>query len=216
MRFQLVFSIALFLSACSTTDKSMNPTLSRTRIEVAELKNMRFQSDSFFGEKQNLTFLETPAASKYVLWAEEAVRRVNLLLPSTAHVPYVKIKLVFEATVISSKGVERLTPISMIESYQEPKTNSIRIGMRELSNDKESFLLTIANEYSHLVVEHQSRMSGTTPQEQDYIQFWPKSLYEGIADLMMALALNSTRTAGPNNWSSKRLDEFHWACPSFS
>jgi hypothetical protein len=204
----LSFSLALALSACATTGKPLNSVSSQTRLEVTELIDMRFQGDSFFSEKLNLMFFEAPASPKYVSWAEEAVNRVNLLLPSTGYVPRVKIRLIFEAKIIASNGIERRTPISMIESYQEPKTNSIRIGMHELLEDKESFQLTIAHEYAHLVVEHQSRLSGSTSGNNDHIQFWPKSLYEGIADLMMAMALDSIRTAGPNNWSSKRLDEF--------
>lgn len=209
-----LFSVAtLLLSACVTSQSNKSfvnrdVLKSSTIVEVVELKNMSFSADSFFEERRNLSSDEVLASEPFVTWTNEAIQRVNDFLDSDAHVPAVKIKLIFAAKITDSKGKERLTPISMIESYQEPLTNSIRIGMKELAHDKESFQLTIAHEYAHLVFEHASRVSGATKSTDSHITFWPKSLYEGIADFMMGISLESMRTAGPNNWSSKQLNQF--------
>lgn len=122
------------------------PYESATRIEVVELREFEFRADSFFGERTDSHFKEVPAGQKYLKWSEEAVNRVNSVLPIGASVPSIKIRLIFKAQIMDLTGVKRLTPISLIESYQEPKTNSIRLGMLELAEDKESFQLTVAHE----------------------------------------------------------------------
>lgn len=209
----LCFGVTVFLG-CSSTPKIVAPSApegiqeEKPQVQVVEIKNLKFTAESFFSEKKDLEFQEIPADNKYQEWAEEAIHKVNELLPKDAIVPVVKIKLIFEALITNSNGKKKLTPISIIESYQEPKTNSMRLGMAELKDDKKSFQLTVAHEYAHLVLENASRTAGTTSKDSDGIEFWSKPIYEGVADLFMSFALDSELTAGRDNWSSRSIYEF--------
>ena len=187
---------------------NVSVSLAKTEVNVVEIKNLKFKADSFFDDRAEMSSQEIPVSGKYLLWSEEAISQVNNLLPLEAQIPTVKIKLIFEAEIKDSKGIVRKTPISLIESYQEPQTQSIRLGMAELINDKESFQLTVAHEYAHLVFENVSRQAKTTAKDDHHIKFWPKSIYEGTADLLMGLALKSDLTASRKNWSSKNLQQF--------
>ena len=199
-----IFLLAFF--GCAQKQSVSNTIV--TEVKVVEITDLNFKADSFFEERINLSFHEAEVDPIFQIWAEEAIINVNELLPSDAILPQVKIKLIFQAKIESSNGKVILTPISIIDSYQEPKTKSIRLGMTELKNDKLSFQLTVAHEYAHLVFENASRVSGKTPSTAENFDFWSKSIYEGTADLVMALALNSDLTAASNNWSSRNINEF--------
>ncbi len=129
-------------------------------------------------------------------------------MPNDAIVPVVKIKLIFEAHISDNKGKKQLIPISIIESYQEPKTTSMRLGMAELKDDRDSFQLVVAHEYAHLVIENASRNAGSTRKDAESIEFWSKPIYEGVADLLASWALRSEFTAGRDNWSAQNLNEY--------
>lgn len=180
----------------------------KTKIQVTELVDLKFKADSFFGDRKDMTFTEAPAEARFSIWAKDAIDKVNHLLASDLHVPFVKIKLIFRASITSSSGDTKIVPISMIESYQEPKTSSLRLGMAELNDSEESFKLTVAHEYAHLVLENASRMAGSTPLDADRISFWPQSIYEGLADFLMSSAMNSDFTADKNCWGARDLKEF--------
>lgn len=209
MRNSLGLMISILLSGCVTPQQVASPKENNTQLEVVELKGYRFKSDSFFDEKKNLTFQEEPVDPKYKQWASEAIDRVNYLLSPADRVPQVRLKLIFVATVESKDGKINHIPISIIESYQEPKTNSIRLGMEELKDSKMSFQLTVAHEYAHLVFENASRKAGKTSAEDETISFWPKSAYEGLADLVMAMAMDSHYTAEPGSWAARDLYQFN-------
>lgn len=177
-------------------------------VEVIQISNYKFEADSFFEERKNISFNETAADQIFINWSIEAIDKVNDIIPLEYQLAQVKIKLVQEAEIKSQDGKIKLTPISIIESYQEPKTNSIRLGMLEIKNDKKSFQLTVAHEYAHLIFEQASRRNKTTSAESEQITFWPKSIYESVADIIMSMALKSSVTAGTGNWSSRNLFEF--------
>lgn len=179
-----------------------------TTIEVVEIKDLRFTADSFFDERKDLSFTEAKANQKFEEWTQDAIEKVNSLIGPQNQVPKIKVKLIFNALITSTRGQTRLTPISIIDSYQEPKTNSIRLGMEELKDDEVSFKLTVAHEYAHLVLEHISRTANKTPQEDEHIPYWPKSVYEGLADVLMSLAYDSNYTAGLKCWGSRDLNQF--------
>lgn len=202
--------IFLITSACSSSQvaKPILPESPKVKLEVVEISNYKFSANSFFDEKKDVSFDEKPADRKYFTWAEEAIHRVDDLLPSADRLPQVKIKLIFTASIQTKSALFPNVPISIIESYQEPKTHSIRLGMLELKDSKESFQLTVAHEYSHLVLENASRKAGTTLATSDQIEFWSKSVYEGIADLFMSLAMNSNFTAEPGTWAAHDLNEY--------
>ena len=212
-RLQFVTFISMTVLSCVSSQTATQDSLvllkneRETRLEVVEIRNLKFEAESFFGERKNQSFLESSASEKYTDWAEEAIKPVNGLLPPEAILEHVKIKLIFEASIVSRGNTTRV-PISMIESYQEPKSNSIRLGMHELKDDKKSFQLTLAHEYAHLVFENASRISGSTETQSEQIAFWSKPVYEGVADFVMSVSLNSDFTAHPNNWSARSLFEF--------
>lgn len=210
MKNYLGLAFCILLSGCATAHNAQRttPTGSSTRLEVVELKDYRFKADSFFDERKDLTFQEVSANPKYMQWATEAIDRVNQLVSPDDRVPQVHLKLIFNAEVESKNGKISHIPISIIESYQEPKTNSIRLGMEELKDSKKSFQLTVAHEYAHLVFENASRRSGKTAAEDETIGFWPKSAYEGLADLVMAMAMESHFTAEPGNWAARDLFQY--------
>lgn len=197
--------IRLFLIYCFVSILSI--PAQATEVDVVEMKDYTFSGDSFFDQRKDESFTEQAAPEKFVDWATEAIGKVNKFLPKEAEVARVKIKLVFFATIKSSKQNLKV-PISNIESYQEPKTNSIRLGMLELQDNKESFQLTVAHEYAHLVFENVARSSGVVSKDSDNIEFWAKSIYEGTADYLMAIAFETNRTASVSDWSVRRLDKF--------
>lgn len=212
--FQVI--LALLLIGCANLNKSENQDLSRasmkTKVHVVQWNDLKYKADSFFEERRDLSFTEAQAKIDYQEWATEAISKVNDLIPSEDRLPEVKIKLIFSALITGKDGKSEQVPISIIESYQEPKTASMRLGMLELQNDKLSFQLTVAHEYAHLIFEAASRRAGATPSDADQISFWPKSVYEGLADFVMSLALKLDLTAAPGNWSSSNLMEFEtWA-----
>lgn len=202
--------ILLILTACSAkpVEKTILLESSRPKLEVVEISNYHFTADSFFDEKKEVSFDEKPADPKFFNWAEESIQRVDELLPPSDRLPHVKLKLIFSASIQTKKALLPNVPISIIESYQEPKTHSIRLGMLELKDSKESFQLTVAHEYSHLVFENASRKAGTTQATSDQIEFWSKSAYEGLADLFMSLAMNSNFTSEPGTWAAHDLYEY--------
>lgn len=204
---QLIACIFLLAFFGCAQKQSVSNTLV-TEVKVVEFIDLSFKADSFFDERTNLSYKEAAVDPIFKTWAEEAVIKVNELLPLDAILPQVKIKLIFQAKIESSNGKVILIPISIIDSYQEPKTKSIRLGMTELKNDKLSFQLTVAHEYAHLVFENASRVTGKTPSTAENFDFWSKSIYEGTADLLMALALNSDLTTGSNSWASRNINEF--------
>lgn len=179
-----------------------------TQVQVVELSNYSFAADSFFQERKNLAFIEVPADTKFSTWALDAIERVNLLIPNQDRLDNVKIKLIFEADIQTSSGLIVAVPMSMIDSYQEPKTLSIRLGMLELKNDEISFKMTVAHEYSHLIFENASRSAGTTLPTAEAIEFWAKPIYEGTADVMAAMALNTHYTGSILSWGTRDLLEF--------
>ncbi len=179
-----------------------------TKVEVVELTTYSFTSDSFFDERKNLSFIERPAEEKFVRWAAEAIAKVNRLIPSENRVPKVKLKLIFSANIKTRRALLKDVPISIIESYQEPKTNSIRLGMLELKDSQLSFQQTVAHEYTHLIFEKVSRETGATPLEKEHMEFWLKSVYEGVADMMASLALETPYTGEPGIWSTRNINEF--------
>ncbi len=74
-----------------------------TEVDVVEMKDYTFSGDSFFDQRKDESFTEQAAAKKFVDWASEAIGKVNRFLPKEAEVERVKIKLVFFATIKSSK-----------------------------------------------------------------------------------------------------------------
>ena len=84
----------------------------------------------------------------------------------------------------------------------------LQCGLLELKDSQLSFEQTVAHEYVHLVFENASRKAGTTSPESDHIEFWPKSAYEGIADMIASMALNTPFTGEPGGWATHNLDEF--------
>ncbi len=191
------------------SDDQTSQPASKTSIEVVELRNYSFKADTFFEERENLTFQEVPADPKYAIWTKEAIEKVNGLITVDDQLPHLKIKLIFEATITSKSGKKQQhVPISIIESYQEPKTDSIRLGMLELKDNKQTFLCTVAHEYSHLIFENASRKAGTTSATNEQIEFWSKPAYEGLPDLMMGMALNSTVNGDPKEWYARSLNQF--------
>ena len=207
-----IFFSFLFLvvSACASSQfpKTTLQESPNSKLEVVEISDYKFSANSFLDEKKDVSFIEKPADAKYFLWAEEAIQRVDKFLPPSDRLPHLKLKLIFTASIQTKMALLQNVPISIIESYQEPKTLSIRLGMLELKDSKESFQLTVAHEYSHLVFENASRKAGTTPAANEQIEFWSKSAYEGIADLFMSLAMDSNFTAEPGSWAAHDLNEY--------
>ncbi|WP_413287684.1 hypothetical protein [Bdellovibrio sp. HCB337] len=206
MRFLAALLLLSVISCVSSTKPPLNPT--KTVVEVVELKNLKFSADSFLAARTDLQFQEIPSDPKYMSWAGESVERVNNLVSSDDWVPKVKIKLMFEAAIKGKNGKVLQVPISIIDSYQEPLESSLRIGMLEMKDDKESFQLTVAHEYAHLVFENASRRSGVTSSTDGSIPFWPKPVYEGVADLLASFAFGVDRTASETNWSVRKIGEF--------
>jgi hypothetical protein len=203
-----------FLGCAQVRTQADRKTVSNeslTSVEVVELVNYAFTADCFFADRKNLSFSEQPADPTFVQWAEEAISKVNRFLPQDARVPVVKLKLIFEADIKTHRGQVKNVPISIIESYQEPKNMSIRLGMLELKNSKLSFQQTVSHEYSHLVFENLSRKAGKTNVDAEHLEFWPKPVYEGIADLMASFALDTPFTGEPGGWATRNLNEFKTA-----
>lgn len=184
------------------------PLLSQaTQVDVVEIKSYSFTGDSFLGLRKEEKYREHSAREKYFSWASDAIQKVNQYLPKEDRLDKVKLKLIFSAKIKTSKSTI-MVPISNIESYQEPKTNSIRLGMLELRDSRESFQLTVAHEYAHLVFENAARKSGVVSKDKDNLEFWSKGIYEGTADYLMAIAFSTNRTASESDWSVRHLDEF--------
>lgn len=180
----------------------------KTKVQVVELSSYSFTADTFFEGRKNLAFKEKPAKVKFQRWASEAIDKVNYLIPNQDRLDKVKLNLIFQADIQTFSGLIAAVPISIIDSYQEPKTLSIRLGMLELKNDETSFKITVAHEYSHLIFENASRKAGTTPAVAEAIQFWSKSIYEGAADVMASMALNTHYTGSLQNWGTRDLFEY--------
>ncbi len=178
------------------------------QIEVVELTDYSFTADSFFEDRKNVTFKEKPADPKFQKWALEAIDKVNQLIPKDDQLQSLKLKLIFQANIQTSYGLISAVPVSIIDSYQEPKTLSIRLGMLELKDDEITFKITVAHEYSHLVFENASRKSGKTNANAEVMTSWSKPIYEGAADLMASLALNTHYTGGLDCWATRDLFEF--------
>jgi hypothetical protein len=180
-----------------------------TQVKVLELKDYQFTGTSFLDDRPDLSFKEAEATTQYRKWSEDAVGNVNTLLPVGARLCEVKFKLIFQAEIKSPDGKQRQSvPISMLESYQEPKTHSVRLGMLEMKNDEATFKDVVAHEYAHLVFENTSRTAGTTKETDEVIPFWPKPVYEGLADLVSSFAMNTTQLGSKRVWGARDLNEF--------
>ena len=206
--------LSLFITLICIVSFAENPNLShpsktkKTQVQVVELSNYSFNADNFFEERKNLTFRETTAEVKFQRWGLEAIDRVNDLIPSQDRLDKIKLKLIFQADIQTSSALIAAVPVSIIDSYQEPKTLSIRLGMLELKDDETSFKITVAHEYSHLILENASRMAGTTPATAETIQFWSKPIYEGAADLMASMAFETHYTGSLQSWGTRDLFEY--------
>jgi hypothetical protein len=180
----------------------------RTKVTVVDLANYSFTADSFLAEKSEVKFVERPSKAKYQQWAQEVVDKVNAILPADGCVPAVKIKLAFKATVKDSQGKKAVIPISNIESYQEPQTQSIRLGMMELADSKIGYQMTVAHEYSHLVFERVSRSAGKTTADKPIMDHWVKSVYEGYADALATIAYRFPHSGDPKDWGTRHLLQY--------
>jgi hypothetical protein len=215
MKFISPILASVLLFGCSSsnlkTDSLSSPikTPCSESIKVVELKDYSFTGSSFLDDRNDLTYTEADATEPFKAWAKDAVTKVNALIPQDARLCEVKFKLIFQASIKDpKKKISQTVPISIIESYQEPKTNSVRLGMFEITSDEASFKDIVAHEYTHLVFESLSRKVGTTAPEADGIKFWPKSVYEGLADLIASLAMDTSVLGSKDNWSSRDLNEF--------
>jgi hypothetical protein len=80
--------------------------------------------------------------------------------------------------------------------------------MLEMKDDEAAFKDTVAHEYAHLIFENASRRAGSTKTEDAIIPFWPKSVYEGVADLVASLALGTSQLGSKKIWSTRNIHEF--------
>jgi hypothetical protein len=122
----LASSVMIHLTVLAA-DQPHRKAACSTDVRVVDLKNYSFTAKSFLEPRRDLAFKEIDSTIKYKNWADDAVARVNHLFPKDSKLCDVEFKLIFDAQIKSpeTQTIE-LVPISIIESYQEPKTNSVR------------------------------------------------------------------------------------------
>ncbi|MCB0412286.1 MAG: hypothetical protein KDD22_07155 [Bdellovibrionales bacterium] len=190
------FSLFLFFISTSSFGLTFLG-VDHPRLEVTSKTDLSFRADDLLSDRIDEVFTKTLPSSEVQLATQTLFSKTLEYLPKKYWPSSLQVVLESSAFIVSEIETGVL-PLSMVNSYQLPRTSMIQIGMFELENDLWGYRWVVGHELGHMIVEWASRKAGSTDENAPRISFWEQTIYEGVGDYFAGI-LNENNDYSPGS-----------------